>query len=163
LLFWALSQNQQQLLELAVDAGKRVVSAIIKLIGAKKHTKGQPYNIKIDGDNNSVVLVNGDNAKFEIPRELLEILRDKTVDNDLNRIVSPLRRNEINSAKIAADDIEGTISAEILETDKASFESVSTETVTTSKGAQIEGFLVSLNKREKSWDISTSGWNLCSI
>ena len=144
--FLGLQPNQQQLVELAVGAGKRVVSAIIWLIGAKKHIKGKPYSINVEGDNNNVVLINADNAKFDIPRELLEIFQDKIVDADLQRITSPLRRNEIDSAKITADDVEGEITVEISQSDKEYFESVSTETATTSKGIQVEGYLVSLNK-----------------
>ncbi len=141
-----IQPNQQQLLEVAIEAGKRVISAIIRLIGAKQHIKGKPYSFNVEGDKNVFVIVNADNAKFEMPRELLEILQDRIVDVDLNRIVSPLRKNEIDSARIVADGMEGKITAEIAESEKAYFESISTETAATSQGTQVEGYLVSLNK-----------------
>ena len=147
LAFFGVQPNQEQLLEAAVEAGKRIVGAILHLIDAKKHTKGKPYTVNVEGNENKVVIINADNAKFEISREVLELLHDGLVDGDLSRIVSPLRRNEINSAKIVTEGIAGEITAEVTESDKGYFESAITSvTTTSSKDAHIEGFLVSLNK-----------------
>lgn len=57
--FFGSQPNAQQIAEMAVDAGKRVVGAILRLIDAKKHTKGKPYSVSIEGNENRVVSSRG--------------------------------------------------------------------------------------------------------
>ena len=151
LVFLGTQPTQQQLLEVTIDSVKRVVGALVKLVSAKKHTRGRPGDITIEGNENTIYIVNGDHAKFEIPHDLVDIYREGLIDGDLARMASPLRRNEIDSARISADGIAGEITAvEISESDRSSFETTSSVTVSTTNDTPIEGTFVSLNKENNS-------------
>ena len=76
------------------------------------------------------------------------LLTRGALDSDLSRIASPLRSKSIDRAEIVSDGIGGRIEAEITEPDKEYFQEVVTRTVTSSKGAEIEGNLISLNKEK---------------
>lgn len=146
--FLGVDSDGQQVISAAFDAGRRVVKTILGIVEAKKHTKGKPYSINVEGSNNKIVVINSENAKFEVSKEVAEIMHEGIVDTDLGRIVSPLRAKEIDSARISTDNAEGEITAaEVSESERSYFEPTTTSrTITSSKNARIEGYLVSLNK-----------------
>jgi hypothetical protein len=102
------------------SAAKYVFSILGNVIGAKKHIKSKPYSIAIEGSGNTVLVVNADGAKFEIPKEVVEILAVKLVDADLSKIASPLRP-EITDAELTATDEQGSLEASIASEDRNSF------------------------------------------
>jgi hypothetical protein len=147
ILAWiASSQGNETLsvLKTAGSAAKYVFSIVAKIIDVKKHTKSKPYQIAVEGSNNTTIIINNDGGKMEFPREALEILTSKLVDTDLARIASPLSDNLIINAELTATDEQGSLEANIASTDKEYF--VVPESEETGNPAEISGTLVSLNK-----------------
>ena len=135
---------QQQLIEISTDAAKGVLRLLAWLIRARQHTKGQPSTINIEGDGNTVLVTNAEGAKLSMPTSVAELLEKKLVDSELGKIVSPLRKGEIDSAELSVEDAED-IAARIESEEREYFETTEIA-VTTTKPAEIEGYLVSLNK-----------------
>lgn len=134
-------------LELAADATRWVLEKLFSIFEAKKHAKNKPYQISIRGDNNTVVMINAEGTDLAIPAEIVELLKTKTVDGDLNKIVSPLEPSKIESAEIVAESDNKEILAEkITNEEKKYFQP--TETITIHETA-IKGEFISLNKETK--------------
>ena len=130
-------------LQIAGSAAKFVFSIFSKVIDSKKDIKSKPYSIGIEGSGNTVLVINADGAKLEIPKEIVEILASKLIDSDLSNIASPLRP-EITGAEITATDEQGSLEANISSTDKESF--VLGSSTETWQNVTITGKLISNNK-----------------
>jgi hypothetical protein len=91
--------DQLSAIKSAVEGIVRVVHVITSVVLAKKHTKGKPFQIAIKGDNN-VVIVNSEGSEMKIEPKALEILQEKVIDVDLNKIVEPLRAKSIEEVQL---------------------------------------------------------------
>jgi hypothetical protein len=126
------------------DATRWVIAKIFSIIEVKKHVKNRPFEINVKGDNNTVVVVNADGANLEIPYEIVDLLREKTVDADLNKIVSPLEQHRIESTEIVAEsENQETLTEKVTSEEREYFRP--TSTVTTQE-TDITGRFISLNK-----------------
>lgn len=147
ILAWAIlgqTPSSLQGLEVAVDATRWVISRVFSLIEAKKHAKNEPFEINVKGNNNTFLMVNAQGASLEIPKEIVELIREKSVDGDLNKIVSPLAEKRIDSAEITAETENQPSLKEIVTSDEREyFRPMSTMTT---KESEITGKFVSLNK-----------------
>jgi hypothetical protein len=127
------------------NASRWVVAAIVKLIEARKHTKGQPHTVQVKGDSNTVVVVNAQGCNLEMAPEVYEMFSTRMIDSDLNRRASPLHAGRIERAQLMPADEEGTIEAEVRSEDRRYFEVEESGTIT-SKETSLDGCSVSLNK-----------------
>ena len=97
-----------------VAAGKKIVEIVIeKLAGvakAKRHIQNSPYttaqDVEVHGDKNLIIVVNGNDAKLPVDRDVLEILQKGIIDSDLDKMASPLREDAVNSFEIRHGDKE---------------------------------------------------------
>jgi len=132
-----------------LDAVKWIVSTILKLIEFKKANKGQsvPQPVFIQGNGNLVFNI-GDNAQMILPKEVFELLKGKTVDSDLGKIVGPLREGEVEAvtlaAKVGAKEIAPPMT--VTSSEKEFFRSDSDSPGATSNQTEVVGHFVSLNK-----------------
>lgn len=125
----------------AIDTAKHIITVIVDVVRAKKHTQGKPYTISVKGNNNTLVVVNANGAELALPPDALEILKSKLIDPDLRKISDPLESEKIDAAEIIAD--EG-ISATINASEKDYFDSRGADATT--KETDVIGKFVSLNK-----------------
>jgi hypothetical protein len=132
--------DQLSAIKSAAEGIVKVIQVITSVVLAKKHTKGKPFQIAIKGDNN-VVIVNSEGSEMKIEPKALEILQEKAIDVDLNKIVEPLRLKSIEEVQLKTDlDPGATITSQ--ERDYFLTEPSSI----TSQDVEIVGSLVSLNK-----------------
>jgi len=127
-----------------VSAARYVFGIIKDVIESKRHVKGKPYEISIQGSNNAVVVINADGATLAIPKEVAEILKDKMIDSDLSKITSPLSEGRVDIACLSAMDDEGSIETTISSEEKSYFDA--DPDIRTSSEVEIQGSIVSLNK-----------------
>ena len=146
LVLMSTNPNQAEILNTALEAGKRVVAILSELIGAKKHLDGCPIKITITGDNNQLNIADRNGALFNITEESLKLLEAKVVDGDLRRIASPLQKGQITKAKLSTTGLDKEIEVEIGDSERSSFDAPESAVITTSKPVEIEGIFVSLNK-----------------
>jgi len=154
--------NQLQALNIVTGASRWVVSTIAGYITAKKHAHNQPYTTRIDGDNNTVVVINAQGASLSLPPEVFRLFESRTLDEDIGRIAEPLQDGEVNSAKISARDTEPVpIEEELTTGDKPYFEppDVEDEPVVTSKATSLDGHFISLNKETNRGTFELPGGN----
>jgi hypothetical protein len=124
-----------------------IITLIIKLIDLKKATKGQPpASVNIDGSNNTVIIATaGDNTELVVQREVYELYKNRTLDSELGKIVSPLRQGQVDAVSISSKDSTSSDSVVITSSEKDFFHADDTKT-STSKPTEVDGYLVSLNK-----------------
>lgn len=91
----------------------KVVSYILKTIAAKKHIKNEPYTQQINYNNSTVVLVNSDNLEMELPLDVFNIIKEKTVDSDLNKLVSIIDSENIDNVSISYQNKEEVVTENI--------------------------------------------------
>lgn len=132
-------------LEAAYDAVRWVIERIFSMIEVKKHAKSKPLELSIKGDNNTVAVINAEGAKLSIPIELMEVVRTKLLDADLNKIVSPLEADRVNSAEIIAETKGKTLIREAVNSSEREY--FRPTDVVTTKESEITGKFVSLNKQ----------------
>ncbi len=89
-------------------------------------------------------MVNAEGAELQVPPEIIDLIREKFVDADLNKIVSPLEAQRVNSAEIVAETENQPPLKEIVTSDEREYFRP-TATVTT-RETEIAGKFVSLNK-----------------
>jgi hypothetical protein len=134
-----------QNLELVSDATHWVIAKIFSIIEVKKHVKNKPFDISVKGDGNVVVVINAEGAELSIPPEIIGLIREKILDNDLNKIVSPLEPHRIESTEIIAEsEGEETLVEKVTTEEREYFGPTST---VTTKEADITGKFISLNKQ----------------
>jgi hypothetical protein len=131
-------------LEAAYDATRWVIERIFSMMEVKKHAQNKALDVRVEGDNNTVVAINASGAKLAIPPELVQLIRDKTLDSDLNKIVSPLEPQKVNSAEITAETKGQPLLEETVTSDEREY--FRPITVQTTKDSEITGRFVSLNK-----------------
>jgi hypothetical protein len=124
------------------DSAKWIFGVLKNVIRAKKHVRSKPYDVSVSGDNNTVVLFNADRAQLAVPPQVLEILRSKLIDSDLNKIAAPVGRERIDAADLSANDGEEAVSITTEERESFSSESAGISQIDT----EIVGIFVSLNK-----------------
>jgi len=149
---WVLLSDpsgQTKLVDIAVKAVKAsrwIVETIAKLIEVKKVSNGKPFDVKVDGKNNTVVLVSVEGSTVSMTPDQYKIVESKMVDSDLDRIADPLRPNHIEKVELTITDGTDKIAdTEIPSSDREYFRPEET-VVTTSRETEIRGTLVSLNK-----------------
>jgi hypothetical protein len=126
------------------SAAKYVFSVLSRLVEVKKHVKSRPYEIKVEGSHNTILIVNNDGGTMEFPREALPILQDKTVDSDLEKIASPLNGDVVSSAELIAADDQGILETSIASQDKDFFSVLEEEE--TKNDVEVSGVIVSASK-----------------
>jgi hypothetical protein len=145
---WITSKEGQEALKALKDVGGAALTifAVIKgYIALKKHTKARPYEVNIEGSNNTVIVLNADGEKHAISKESYSLLQSKLIDQDLQKIVKPLEEGHIDKATLSIasrDDTPTVISTQ----DKASFAVSVTETF---QDASLVGTLISNNKETR--------------
>jgi len=136
--------QQVQAAEKVVSAAKYVFTLVTGIVRAKKHTKRRPYDFSIKGDNNTVFILNAEGAELEVPREVVELLRDRTIDSDLKKIISPLETHRVDEVELMADTEKEHLSESVTSAEREYFELEPAEITT--KEMEVIGELVSLNK-----------------
>ncbi len=95
----------------AVGIGGAVaIKSVVKIVGflieITKHIHNQPYSVKVEGDNN-VVIINKENSSLIIPQKIHDIYEQKIAATDISRLAAPLKEGEIDSGSIALIDEDG--------------------------------------------------------
>ncbi len=132
-----------QTVETLTRAAREVFSRVAAAIAFKKHVRREPYAVNVNGNDNTVTVINFGGEPLSIPPDVLEILKEKLIDSDLAKIAAPLNGAEVNSVQLRAED-GGAPAEEIIRSDER--ELFSLQNVTTSQETQVRGALVSLNK-----------------
>ena len=128
----------------AYKAAKFVFGIVTDYIESKKHVKAKPYQVNIEGSNNTVLLLNMDGVAKEIQPQIADLLKSKLIDKDLEKIVSPLEQGMIDGATLSATDEEETIHATVNSEEKLYFGGDSTADI--KQDVTLRGRLVSNNK-----------------
>lgn len=102
----------------------RVIEFIVKAIRAKKHIKNQPYTQQTTNNynNSTVVIVNAENLELEVPLEVYQIMKEKTIDADLSKLASIIDDENIEKLSIAYKKDNEEISESIDSHDKKFFD-----------------------------------------
>jgi hypothetical protein len=134
-----------------------IVGTIVGVIKLKRHLKGKPFKERITGEG-TVSVTNIENVTINMPINIYNIYKSKLIDQDLAKIVRPLKPGQINSAEISAQQPDGSfIQERISATERELFET-EIVTVTTTKTTWLVGQLTSLNKpTESGYLILTDG------
>jgi hypothetical protein len=124
-----------------VEGAHWIVRQISNVIGIKKHVKAQPYTVNVRGNDNTVIVINNEGGELSVQPEALEIFRERLIDADLNKIVSPLREGSVDSAEIRVNNESSAI---IESTEREYFRP--DPSVATTRQMEVVGKLISLNK-----------------
>jgi predicted regulator of Ras-like GTPase activity (Roadblock/LC7/MglB family) len=82
-----------------------IVKTIGVLIDAKRISKGKPLNIKVDGKNNTVLVIGADNGGIvKLEPDQFKILESKALDGDLDKIAAPLKENSVDRVELSVSD-----------------------------------------------------------
>ncbi|HWS18821.1 MAG TPA: hypothetical protein VN223_12430, partial [Candidatus Elarobacter sp.] len=73
---------------------------------ARKHIQRGDYKTEVSGDGNTVIIINGVNARLPVNRGDFEILDKGVIDNDLDKMAAPLREDFIDAFEIRHDAAE---------------------------------------------------------
>jgi hypothetical protein len=119
-----------------------IVTTIVTVIGLKKHAAGKQCSVSATSTGN-VLVENHLHVSLEVPPRDYEVFRSELIDNELNKLVSPLSEKKVNDVIISSPEIAA--SATIEASEKKFFE-IETKTVTTTREVWVEGFLDSLSK-----------------
>lgn len=91
--------------ELVYRATSWIVKTIGALIDAKRVSKGKPLNIKVDGKNNTVLVIGADNGGIvKLEPDQFKILESRAVDGDLDKIAAPLKENSVDEVELSISD-----------------------------------------------------------
>lgn len=123
----------------------KIVSWIIGVIKATKHTQRKPYTEKINPEDRTVVITNHNNVLLEVPLEVFKIYKDGLISQDLNKITRPLEEDKIKSTNISAKSGSKT-EGEDIDLDQKQFFDVEEIIVTETKEMWLTGILNSLTK-----------------
>jgi hypothetical protein len=104
------------------DKAYRAVDYILKLIKAKKHIKNEPYTQQINYNNSSVVIINNSNVEQTFPLDVYNLLKEKSIDSDLNKLVSIIDEENIDNLSITYTKENELVSEEVSAKDKKYFE-----------------------------------------
>lgn len=124
------------------------VAAIIKYMQLVRHIEGKPYETKpapIQNNQSQVAVTNSNNATVIAPIILVQMLDDKSLRRDVAKIVRPLMKGAIDSAKISAEHQGEKLETEITVEDKPYFETGLKPSAET-KEVELRGHFVSMNK-----------------
>lgn len=79
-----------------------VIEKIAAVAKAKKHIQNGTYTteVSVNGDHNQIVIVNGVNARLPVDKDVFTLLQEGTIDNDLDKMTSPLREDAIDTFEI---------------------------------------------------------------
>ncbi len=127
----------------ALEAAKAAFEVITGVISLKKHTEGQPYEFNINGKNNTVNVLNIGKVEISIPVKVFETFVSKRIDEDISKIVDPLRGGHVDIAELKQDGVEDS-KVRIESSEKGYFAQKSD---TTSRELEVSGTLISLNKK----------------
>jgi hypothetical protein len=135
-----------------VYVGKKLVDLVMSRISdvakAKKHIQGGKYSVAQTGDNNRSIIINNLNVGLPVSKEVMELLRDGTIDADLEKLTSPLREEAIDGFEMRRDD-EEIADLTLSVTDKPYF-TKPRRAKTETKSVVMIGTLTSINKRNNS-------------
>jgi len=123
-----------------------IVISIMRVIELFKHTKKESYQVKIKGDNNTVIVINKEQNEYETTPDVLEMFSSGIIKNELEKIVQPLEEGKIDSAKIIAEESDGNIHEEIVTYKDKPFFQIEGVEVTETKEAWLSGIMLSLSK-----------------
>jgi hypothetical protein len=138
-------KSQLKTVEIVQKATTWIVKTIGLLIEAKRVSKGKPIEIKVDGKHNTVLVIGADNGgTVKLDPDQFKILDSKLTDDDLDRIVAPLKPNGVDRVELTVPNEETPVAA-IDSREREYFRKEET-IVTTTKETEIDGNLVSLNK-----------------
>ena len=126
-----------------------IVTTIFGVIKIKKHLKNRPFSNKVSGDN-AITIQNSENVNIEMPVHIYNIYKNKLIDNDLGKLVKPLREGHIESAELLVTDRNNKVLSERIDiSDRAYFEGEELPATSTRK-AWLIGKLNSLTKSTES-------------
>jgi hypothetical protein len=137
-----------QQIETVVNSAKFVFELITGLIKLKKHIQGREYTYTVNGKNNTMNIFNFEKIEMEFPRAVLELLLNKVIDTDVDKIVAPLREKAINKAelKLIGDD-KSKVVIDSSERDYFKPEATGSSEL---KDTEVAGRFISLNKERNS-------------
>ena len=112
-------------------------------------SKKRPFSNKVSGDN-AITIQNSENVKIEMPVHIYNIYKNKLIDNDLGKLVKPLREGHIESAELLVTDRNNKVLSERIDiSDRAYFEGEELP-ATSTREAWLIGKLNSLTKSTES-------------
>jgi hypothetical protein len=123
-----------------------VVSVIIQVIQAKKHTKNEPFSTNLDGNTGTVNIFNTQNAAISMSPADFNIFREKLIDSDLSRIVKPLEQGRIDSSTVSVSSADGQRISETITAAEKSLFDVGDNAVTTTRETWLTGQINSMTK-----------------
>ena len=103
----ALAGAQESVKDTTKRLADKVLGRIVGTAKAKKHTQDGAYTVgNIEGDNNRVLIVNNLNVSLPVDKGVLDLLKEGTIDSDLDKMTAPLREDAIDGFEIKHDGEE---------------------------------------------------------
>lgn len=124
----------------------QIIKTILSLIKLTKHTQNKAYDIKINGNNNSVTIQNFNNVSLDVPIEVLDLFQNKVVAADLNKITDPLSEGKINEAAIIVQKVDESNIEERINIEEKQFFSVDNIDTTITPETWLQGTINTLTK-----------------
>ena len=128
-----------------------IIKKIVGVVQIKRHVQRRPFTETIAADN-SIVIVNTDNVKIEVPLDIFELFKSGTIDKDLSRLTSPLVEGRIDAAEIEARAIDGQVLRERITAVERPYFDSGDLAVTSTQETWLDARLNSLTKS------TNSGW-----
>jgi len=133
ILEWAAHNPQQvELVKVFAASAATVIGSLVTLIKIKKHLRKGGNTIQVNGDNNTIVIINSANEQLSVPKRDYEMNEKKLVDNELSNIVRPLEENRIESVELR-DENKRPIEGSAIELNERDLFLVSKSSVTTTR------------------------------
>lgn len=132
-----------------IPVGYYIVKKILSLISLKRHTKKKPYGEKIVS-HDKISITNIENITIEIPLDIYELFKNKTIDSDLSKIVRPLEKDRIDIAKISISNEDSEMNEESISADERPYFEVEEVYTTSTKETWLTIKLNSLTKSTNS-------------
>lgn len=126
-----------------VGGAYTVLKDIVKMIDAKKRTKGARFATLKTSFDEGQIIVRFEDEIIVLTKEQYELLLSQRVDRQLSQIVSPLAPNKIDSFEVRRSRME-LVRVEARQKDYFDYVEVTEET--SKEGTQIVGTLNSLSK-----------------
>lgn len=127
------------------DAAKYVFGLVTGVMKAKKHIQGRHYETKLEGNNNTLVVVNADKIEMAIPPAVMDLIASRLIDGDLKKIAEPLEPERIEAVDVTAEDDSGQSIGESINTNEKDYFAVTPSEVRVEE-TEVIGKLISLNK-----------------
>ncbi|HUB01859.1 MAG TPA: hypothetical protein VL983_04210 [Terriglobales bacterium] len=137
-----------QQIETVTNAARFAFELITEVIRVKQHLKGKNYTYNLNGRDNKITVINIDHLEMDCSKAAFGLIAEKVIDNDIDRIVAPLRDNAITAAELK--EVGNDKGAVVIESTQREYFRPDHSLNGSVKDSEVTGRFISLNKERNS-------------